>query len=241
VVIVFTDRRQARRPLADVVRAAVEGGARLVVLREKDLPDGERVALAARLRAVIAPLGGLLSRAGRVAGPDGRHLAAADPWPPDDAGPAGDDGPRDDAGPRGVIGRSCHDAASLAGAAAEGAAYATISPVFASRSKPGYGPPLGLATLRELCAGAALPVYALGGVETAEQAADCRAAGAAGVAVMGAVMRAADPAALVASFVSDLPFFARKVPFLASTRQEGHLLGADATRRAPSWDAGDRS
>jgi thiamine-phosphate pyrophosphorylase len=95
----------------------------------------------------------------------------------------------------------CHGAAELAAAAAEGAAYATVSPVYPSRSKPGYGPPLGPAGLRDLCAGAGLPVYALGGIETADQAAECRAAGAAGVAVMGAVMRAADPARLVAGLI----------------------------------------
>jgi thiamine monophosphate synthase len=207
VVIVFTDRRQARHPLPDVIRAAVDGGARLVVLREKDLPDDERAALAARLRAVLAPAGGqllLASRApgagsGRPAGSedvasvegadtsDGRHLAAADPWPDP---------------PRGLVGRSCHNEGELAAAAAEGSAYATLSPIFASRSKPGYGPPLGLTRLRELCAGAGLPVYALGGVESGGRAARCREAGAAGVAVMGAVMRAEDPAAVVNELIT---------------------------------------
>jgi thiamine-phosphate pyrophosphorylase len=186
MVIVFTDRRQARRPLPDVVAAAVDGGARTVVLREKDLPDGERAALAARLRPLLARAGGRLLLAGGQAGPDGQHLAAADPWP---------------AAPHGLIGRSCHDAGELAAAETEGCAYATISPVFASTSKPGYGPPLGLSRLRELCAGAGLPVYALGGVESADRAARCRHAGAAGVAVMGAVMRARDPAAVVAELV----------------------------------------
>jgi thiamine monophosphate synthase len=218
MVIVFTDRRQARRPLADVVAAAVDGGARMVVLREKDLPAGERAALAARLHKVLAAAGGRLLLAGPEsgwadpesawaglevgwagpdsawaglevgwAGPDGQHLAAADPWP---------------ATPRGLVGRSCHDAGELAAAATEGATYATLSPVFPSRSKPGYGPPLGLTRLRELCAGAGLPVYALGGVESAGRAAQCRGAGVAGVAVMGAVMRADDPAAVVAELVA---------------------------------------
>jgi len=45
-------------------------------------------------------------------------------------------------------------------------------------------------------------VYALGGIETPAQVAGCRAAGAAGVAVMGAVMRAGDPAALVRSLLA---------------------------------------
>jgi thiamine monophosphate synthase len=220
MVIVFTDRRQARRPLPDVVRAAVDGGARLVVLRERDLPADERAALAARLRTVLAAVGGRLLVAGRD------HLAAADPWPavrPE------------------LVGRSCHNARELVAAAAGGASYATISPVFPSKSKPGYGPPLGLSGLASLCAearrappcaearrvslcaearpvslcaearpvppgagaglpgdGAGLAVYALGGVETGDQARACRRAGAAGVAVMGVVMRAADPAAVVA-------------------------------------------
>ncbi|HEV7899035.1 MAG TPA: thiamine phosphate synthase [Planosporangium sp.] len=217
MVIVFTDRRQARRPLDEVVAAAVDGGARTVVLREKDLPDEERAALAARLHEVLAPAGGRLLLAGRtagwaglVAGLHGQHLAAADPWP---------------ATPRGLVGRSCHDAGELAAAAAEGAAYATISPVFASTSKPGYGPPLGLSRLRDLCAGAGLPVYALGGIESAERAAECRRAGAAGVAVMGAVMRARDPAAVVAELVAavdgDLPLFVRRAPLSPSVRVAG--------------------
>jgi thiamine-phosphate diphosphorylase len=191
MVIVFTDRRQARRPLPEVIAAAVDGGARTVVLREKDLPDDERAALAETLHPLLAKAGGRLLLAGPEAGwvgpagyarADGQHLAAADPWP---------------ATPRGLIGRSCHDAGELAGAAAEGCSYATVSPVFPSTSKPGYGPPLGLRKLRELCAGTSLPVYALGGVESGERAEACREAGAAGVAVMGAVMRASDPAAVV--------------------------------------------
>ena len=185
-LIVFTDRRQAGRPLVDVVAAAVDGGARTVVLREKDLPGGERAALAERLRALLAGVGGRLL----LAGPGDRdaHLAAADPAPI----------PR----PAGVLGRSCHGAAQLRRAAAEGAAYATVSPVYATVSKPGYGPPLGLYALRELCARAGLPVYALGGVDTPERVARCRAAGAAGVAVMGVVMRAPDPATVVAALLA---------------------------------------
>jgi thiamine-phosphate pyrophosphorylase len=177
MVMVFTDRRQARRTLVDVVLAAVDGGARVVVLREKDLPDDERAALAARLRTALADAPGRLLVAGRD------HLAAADPWRP------------------GAVGRSCHDAAELDRARAEGAEYATLSPVFATRSKPGYGPALGLDRFAALCAGAGLPVYALGGVESADRAAACRAAGAHGVAVMGVVMRADDPAAVVSELL----------------------------------------
>jgi len=175
-VIVYTDRRLAApRPLAAVVCAAVAGGAWRVVLREKDLADEERAALEARLRAEAGDR--LL-----VSGTDGRH--------------------RDGTGR--VVGRACHGGAELVAAAAEGAAYATLGPVFPTTSKPGYGPALRLHGLRALCAGARLPVYALGGIDSPDRAAACVAAGAAGVAVMGSVMRAADPSTVVRSLVEVL-------------------------------------
>lgn len=180
-LLLLTDRRQAARPLPEVIEAAVAGGARLVVLRERDLPRDERAALADRLRGVLAPAGGTLIVAGPdPLGGDAVQLSAAGPYPP----------------PRlGLVGRSCHDAAELGRTTTED--YVTVSPVFPTASKPGYGPPLGVAGLARLVRAAGRPVFALAGVSTAGQAAACRAAGAAGVAVMGAVMRAADPTALV--------------------------------------------
>jgi thiamine-phosphate pyrophosphorylase len=153
--------------LSTVVPAAVAGGATHVVLREKDLPAAERSALAERLRAAIGDR--LL-----VSGVDGRH--------------------RDRTGR--VVGRACHDRAELAEAAVEGVRYAILSPVF-SASKRGDGLPLGLSTFQALCAGVPVPVCALGGIDTAARAAACVRAGAAGVAVLGAVMRAADPSTVV--------------------------------------------
>lgn len=188
-LLLLTDRHQAARPLVDVVRAAVDGGARAVVLREKDLPASSRATLAAQLRAVLSPVDGLLIVAGAdpLAGP-GVHLAAADTFPD----------PRPD-----VVGRSCHTRAELSAAAAEGVDYVTLSPVFLTESKPGYGPALGLPRLRELCGAADVPVYALGGVGPGVVAA-CRTAGATGVAVMGAVMRSADPASTVDKLLKEM-------------------------------------
>ncbi|WP_406046478.1 thiamine phosphate synthase [Micromonospora sp. NBC_00898] len=175
-LVVLTDRWQARRPLAQVVAAAVAGGARWVVLREKDLPRAERTALAADLRAILADVGGTLI----VAGPDpldgdAVHLPSAGPYPP----------------PRlGLIGRSCHDVAELRRLTTED--YATLSPVFPTRTKPGYGPSLHPEGLAELIKVSPVPVLALGGVETPDQTHACVKAGAAGVAVLGAIMRAED-------------------------------------------------
>ena len=63
-------------------------------------------------------------------------------------------------------------------------------------SKPGYGPAVGLAALAEAARLAPGPVVALGGIDETNLAA-CLAAGARGIAVMGEVMRAADPEAVV--------------------------------------------
>ena len=188
-LLVLTDASQTRgRPLLDVVRAAVHGGARAVVLREKQLSGPARAALGAPIADVVHDAGGTLLAAGALDDPqfrlDGVHLAATDPFPRT---------------PPAIVGRSCHDAAALRRAAAEGCTYATLSPIFPSASKPGYGPPLGPDALRD----APLLVFALGGVDPTRALA-CVDAGARGVAVMGAVMRADDPAAVVRDLLAVL-------------------------------------
>jgi thiamine-phosphate pyrophosphorylase len=82
---------------------------------------------------------------------------------------------------------------------AAGADYVTLSPIYQSASKPGYGPPLGLGAI-ERAAQIGIPVLALGGM-TASNAAKAMSAGAAGVAVMGGVMAADRPAAVVDEFL----------------------------------------
>ena len=183
-LLVLTDRQQCPRPLPEVVAAAVDGGARTVVLREKDLPPAERAALAAQLEAVLAPVAGRLVLAGLGLPGEAVHLSSTDPVPA--VRPA-------------LLGRSCHSATDVRRAAAEGCDWVTASPVRPTASKPGYGPALGTAGLAALTAGP--PAYALGGLAAADVQ-PCLAAGAAGVAVMGAVMRAAAPDAVVAELLA---------------------------------------
>ncbi len=186
-LLVLTDRTRCAGSLTGTVAAAVAAGARAVVLREKDLPAAERARLAAELREVLDPVGGLLVVAGvdPAGTADAVHLAARDPFP----------APRP-----ALVGRSCHDRAEVAQAAAEGCDWVFVSPVFPTPSKPGYGPALGPAGLAALLAGAP-PAYALGGVGPGDVGA-CLAAGAAGIAVMGAVM--ADPGS-VRAYLGALP------------------------------------
>lgn len=187
-LLVLTDRRQSPRPLEEVVRQAVDAGARAVVLREKDLPDEERRALVAVLAPLLHDAGGVLLTAGALLpGADGVHQPSS-----------GGTRPADPA----VTGRSCHDLAQIAAAEADGVHYVTVSPIHASASKPGYGPALGTRGLASLAGSTHLPVYALGGIEGAVAAVACREAGAHGVAVMGAVMRARRPGPFVAELVA---------------------------------------
>jgi thiamine-phosphate pyrophosphorylase len=192
-LVVLTDRWQARRPLVEVIAAAVAGGVRWVVLRERDLPRAERAALAADLRPILAEAAGALVVAGPdPLGGDAVHLPSAGPYPPPTLG---------------LVGRSCHDEAELRRLTTED--YTTLSPVFPTRTKPGYGPPLRPAGLRQLVRQSPVPVLALGGIETPDQMHACLEAGAVGVAVLGAVMRAEDPAGAVATLMA--PFEAARL------------------------------
>ena len=185
-LLVVTDRTQATRPLQETVASAVAAGARAVLLRDKDLPAADRTALARDLGAVLDPVGGVLVWSGAASAPAGLpvHLSAADPFP---------------ATRPPLVGRSCHAAGELAQAAAEGCDWVTLSPYAPTASKPGYGPALGPAGLAALVGGAP-PVLALGGVRPGDVA-DCLAAGASGIAVMGPAMR--DPA-VVADYCAAL-------------------------------------
>ena len=186
-LLLLTDRRQlpAGRGLVETVADCATAGASTVVLRELDLEEIERADLVDQLGAHIQ----VVSARTVLPGATAVHLAARQP-----AADAADL----------AHGRSCHDEGEVVRAVAGGASYVTISPVATTSSKPGYGPPLGVGGVRRAAAVAGdVPVLALGGV-TVEAVPELRSAGAYGVAVMGAVMRADDPAAVVSALLAAL-------------------------------------
>jgi thiamine-phosphate pyrophosphorylase len=197
-LLVVTDRAQAEaagHTLRGVVLSALEAGAREVLLREKDLPAPARRRVAEHVAAHTAAAGANLYVASDVAlawyvDAQGVHLSVDDPWPEDHPGLP--------------WGRSCHTVEDLIEAQRRGAAWATFSPVFITPSKPGYGPPHGLGGLAAgVHTALGLPVLALGGIGPG-RARGCIEAGAAGVAVMGAVMGADHPAAVVRAMLGEL-------------------------------------
>ena len=197
-LLLVTDRRQARLPLADVVAAALAAGCRWVSLREKDLSEDDQMALAGTLLRLTRRHGARLSLHGeaelaKACGVDGVHL------------PAGSDpaAARKLLGQGRLIGVSIHtvtEADALDPAAID---YAIAGPAFETPSKPGYGPEIGRKGLAEIAAAARVPILAIGGLN-ATRAAEVLAAGPVGIAVMGGVMRSTDPGREVRGLLSVL-------------------------------------
>lgn len=135
--------------------AVLENGLRLIQLRDKDLPETERLDLAREIVRRARPYGARVLVNGPVelardSGADGVHLDSAKlmkctarpdcEW----------------------VGASCHNAEELAHAAGI-ADFAMLSPVLPTASHPGE-PTLGWETFARLAALSPIPVYALGGV-----------------------------------------------------------------------------
>ncbi len=197
-VLVITDRKHATQPLLNIALALFKGGCRWISLREPDMTPNERVNMLYRLVNY-----GDRNKA--------RVSVHADYDAAMTTGAAGVHLPRHGSiktaraylGNRATIGISTHDRGEVQHAAALGADYVTLSPIFDSASKPGYGPALGLRGLAEIAKTVPIPVLALGGID-AGNAAQCRAAGAAGVAIMGAAMRTDDPEAMIREVIAAL-------------------------------------
>lgn len=197
-LMLVTDRRRAR---AGALRASLHAGAPFVQFRDKDLDEADIVtamycisnyptASQARPAAGDEPL---LCVNGRPA--LARRLGVGLHLPADHA-------PVDPSGIR-LLGRSVHDAAEVDRAKREGVDYVILGTLFASASKPGRTP-LGLAAFARLVRQAEpIPVFAIGGITT-DRVADVMASGAHGVAVTGAILQAADPAAATQAFMEVL-------------------------------------
>jgi thiamine-phosphate pyrophosphorylase len=198
-LLLVTDRRQARRPLPEVVGAALAAGCRWVSLREKDLPEDEQIALARMLIPMARRHGARLCVHGdatlaQACGADGVHL------------PSGSDAAAARAllGASKLIGVSIHTVPEAETIDPATVNYAIAGPAFETASKPGYGPEIGRKGLGEIARAARVPILAIGGLNVV-RAAEVLAAGPVGIAVMGGIMRAGDPGqemkALLASVI----------------------------------------
>lgn len=187
-LLCVTDRTQlAAGTLDDWLAVLCWNGLRGVSLREKDLDPEALYRLAVTCRPIFDrhhiqwTVNGAVDVA-RRAESTGIHLTSAQ-----DVAAT-----RNAVGAGALLGRSVHSVAEGLAAAAAGADYLVLGPVYPTPSKAAFGPPVGLAALRELASTTPVPVFAVGGI-TPDRAEACRQEGAWGVAVVSTLMRTEVP------------------------------------------------
>ncbi|MFM9858566.1 thiamine phosphate synthase [Pseudoxanthobacter sp. M-2] len=195
VYIVLDPSASNGRPLTDIARAAVAGGATLLQYRDKHASTGEMVETTRALLAVLAGSGVPLVVNDRIdvalaAGADGAHVGQDDMAVAD---------ARRLLGPDAILGLSLNSVAEAEAAELDLLDYVCGQCAFATGSKADAPPPIGVAGIAEIAATVrrrvrAMPVGAISGI-TAENAGAVIAAGMDGVAVISAVCAAPDPAA----------------------------------------------
>ncbi|MGH7365517.1 MAG: thiamine phosphate synthase [Candidatus Rokuibacteriota bacterium] len=195
----ITDRAAAARPPVDVVEECLAAGLRAVQLREKDMEARELLALAESLREATHRHGARLVVNDRA---DVALACAADGVQRTHASlpvsalrgitPAGF-----------LVGASVHSETEAREVAAQGADFVVFGPVYDTPSKRRYGPPQGLAALEAVAGAVDRPVLAVGGL-TPARVPEVLAAGAAGVAVIGALYGATRPGDATKAFLDAL-------------------------------------
>lgn len=182
---------------ADLARAFMDGGARCVQIRAKDLASDRFLDLCDRIVGVADPYGAVVIVNDRpdlavMANAAGVHVGQDD-LPPMAV--------RNLLGPAAVVGFSTHTSGQVEGAAQEPISYIAIGPVFGTRTKDTGYTAVGLAQVTEAASRShGLPVVAIGGI-TLETAASVWEAGASSVAVISDLLEGRDPAARVRAYL----------------------------------------
>jgi len=187
------------RPLVDVLMDAAEAGASLFQYRNKTASMKEAYAEAVVLRQAAAKAGVLFIVNDRcdlalAVDADGVHLGQGD-LPLDLA--------RKVMGPDKLIGISTHNSDQVREATAGKPDYLGFGPIFKPGSKQDHDPVVGLEGLRAIRRLTSLPIFAIGGIQI-DQAREVMRAGANGVAVISAILKAPDISRAVNAFLAQM-------------------------------------
>ncbi|HSQ91886.1 MAG TPA: thiamine phosphate synthase [Nitrospiraceae bacterium] len=188
------------RSLTDVLKEAATAGARLFQYRNKSASMKEAYAEALLLRQVALDAGVTFIVNDRcdlalAVNADGVHLGQGD---------VRLDLARKVLGPNKLIGISTHNPDQVREAVAGNPDYLGFGPIFKPGSKQDHDPVVGLEGLRAIRRLTSLPVFAIGGIQI-DQAGEVIRAGANGVAVISAVLKAPDIRFAVKSFLAQMP------------------------------------
>ncbi len=187
------------RTLQDAVREALNGGIKSIQLREKDLAPKALLPLAMELRNLTREYGAKLFINDRTdvalaCDADGVHLTTS-------SLPAAV--VRKILGPEKWIGVSTHCLDEILQAQEAEADFVTFGPVYFTRSKAAFGPPVGIRKLGEVCSQTQIPILALGGINL-ERIDKVMASGASGVALISAILGFADAREKSRQFIARL-------------------------------------
>ena len=184
-----TDRNQTLgRDFLWVLEQALEGGVRAVQLREKDLSGRDLFLLAERSHKLCQTYRAALFINDRVdvaLAVDAAGVQLGKPSVPVETA-------RALLGSQKLIGVSTHTFEEAKAAEQSGADFILFGPVYFTASKAVYGSPQGLSALKTIVDNVFLPVYAIGGI-TLENVESAKNTGARGVALISAVVSAANP------------------------------------------------
>ncbi|MFH1055804.1 MAG: thiamine phosphate synthase [Candidatus Altiarchaeota archaeon] len=155
----ITDRGLSRRPEVDVVREALEGGAKIVQYREKDLPVEDMIRTASKLRLMCSGRALFIvndeAEVAMAVDADGLHIGQDDMSLKTARYILGKDK---------LIGVTVHSVEQAVAADEGGADYVAVSPIFPTATKKDAGEPVGLQMLRDVKAKVTMPVAAIGGI-----------------------------------------------------------------------------
>jgi len=187
------------RPLVEMLTTAVEAGASLFQYRNKTASMKEAYMEALALRRAAAKAGVLFIVNDRcdlalAVDADGVHLGQGD-LPLDMA--------KKVMGPDKLIGISTHNPYQVREATAGKPDYLGFGPIFKPGSKQGHDPVVGLEGLRAMRALTSLPVFAIGGIQI-DQVGEVMRAGANGVAIISAILKAPDISLAVKAFLAKM-------------------------------------
>ena len=187
----------APRPVLEQARAAARGGAWAVQLRDKQGSDAELIELARAVISELRPLGVKLIINDRLdvavnADADGLHIGQSDGDPTI---------ARARLGPGKLLGLSV-GRPELCPAIPAGVDYIGVGPIRGTSTKRDHAPPIGFAGLAGVIARSPVPAFAIGGIAPGDAAA-VKTAGAAGMAIASAIVRAEDPEAATRAFVAE--------------------------------------